>query len=127
VLEANGSADALKICTEHHGSIDLLLTDLVLPPPRSQLVSPLNQFPHVHGQELAERATRIRSGLRTILMSGNPDQELARHGIKRGTSPLLAKPFENDYLISLVQHVLVRPATPMVREQQSTAANEATS
>src|SRR6185312_55757 len=30
VLEADGSSEALKICTQHQGPIDLLITDLVL-------------------------------------------------------------------------------------------------
>jgi DNA-binding NtrC family response regulator len=120
VLEADGSSEALKICTQHQGPIDLLLTDLVLPPPGFQLVS--NQFPHVNGHELAVRATMIRSGLRIILMSGNPDKELASHGIKRGTLPFLAKPFERDRLIALVRNVLAQPAPILAVEKR--AAND---
>jgi len=37
VLDADGSSEALKICTQHKGPIDLLLTDLILPPPGFQL------------------------------------------------------------------------------------------
>ena len=92
VIGAEGSSEALKICTQHQGSIDLLLADLVLPPPGFQIASTSNQFPHVNGHELAVRATMLRKGLRIILMSGNPDKELAGHGIKRGTLPFLAKP-----------------------------------
>jgi CheY-like chemotaxis protein len=33
VLSASGSSEALKLCKGHQGSIDLLVTDLVLPPP----------------------------------------------------------------------------------------------
>lgn len=80
VLTAEGSSEALKICTQHDGPIDLLLTDLVLPPPGFQLASSANQFPHVHGHELAVRALRIRNNLRVILMSGKVDQELAGIG-----------------------------------------------
>ena len=80
VLTAEGSSEALKICTQHDGPIDLLLTDLVLPPPGFQLASSANQFPHVHGHELAVRALRIRNNLRVILMSGKIDQELAGIG-----------------------------------------------
>lgn len=122
VLEADGSSEALKICTQHQGPIDLLLTDLVLPPPGFQLVSISNQFPHVNGHELAVRATMIRSGLRIILMSGNPDKELASHGIKRGTLPFLAKPFERDRLIALVRNVLAQPAPTLAVEKR--AAND---
>ncbi|BFU90712.1 MAG: putative Response Regulator [Nitrospira sp.] len=124
VLEADGSSEALKICTQHQGSIDLLLTDLVLPPQGFQLASIANQFPHVNGHELAVRATLIRSGLRIILMSGNPDKELAGHGIKRGTFPFLPKPFERDRLIALVQNVLAQPAPTLAVEARPRAAND---
>jgi len=81
ILEADGSSDALKICSKHEGPIDLLLTDLILPPPGFQLASSSNEFPHVHGHELAMRAATIRKGLKIILMSGSLDKELASHGI----------------------------------------------
>lgn len=109
ILEADGSSEALKICTTHEGPIDLLLTDLVLPPPGFQLASGTNEFPHVHGHELAVRAARIRNGLRIVLMSGNPDKELSSHGIKRGTLPFVQKPFEQAALIQLIRDVLVHP------------------
>ncbi|MCS6306284.1 MAG: response regulator [Nitrospira sp.] len=124
VLEADGSSEGLKICTQHHGPIDLLLTDLVLPPPGFQLATTSNQFPHVNGHELAVRATMIRSGLRIILMSGNPDKDLAGHGIKRGTLPFLAKPFERDRLITLVHTVLAQPAPTLAVENRPRAAND---
>ena len=109
VLEADGSSEALKICTQHEGSIDLLLTDLILPPPGFQLASSSNQFPHVHGYELAVRALRIRKDLRVILMSGNIDQDLAGYGIRRGALPFLPKPFEHQALVALVRQTLHAP------------------
>ena len=124
ILEADGSSEALKMCTQHQGPIDLLLTDLVLPPPGFQLASTTNQFPHINGHELAVRATMIRNGLRVILMSGNPDRELASHGIKRGTLPFLAKPFERARLIALVQNVLAQPAPTLAVENRPRAAND---
>ncbi len=124
VLGADGSPEALKLLTEYKEPIDLLLTDLVLPPPRFQLALTSNQFPHVNGHELAVRATVIRSGLRIILMSGNPDKDLVSHGIKRGTLPFLAKPFERDRLIALVKNVLAQPATTLGVEPPPHAAND---
>ncbi|MBI3356289.1 MAG: response regulator [Nitrospirae bacterium] len=124
VLDADGSSEALKICTQHEGPIDLLLTDLILPPLGFQLASSSNQFPHVHGHELAIRAATIRKGLRVILMSGNPDKELAGHGIKRRTLPFLAKPFEKDGLISLVREALAKPAPAFDLSGQGKAAND---
>jgi DNA-binding NtrC family response regulator len=116
VLNADGSSEALKICTQHEGPIDLLLTDLILPPPDFQLASSSNQFPHVHGHELAMRALRIRKDLRIILMSGNIDQDLAGYGIRRGSLPFLCKPFEIQALVTLVRQVLNAPP-PSIESQ----------
>jgi CheY-like chemotaxis protein len=123
ILEADGSSEALKICSKHEGQIDLLLTDLVLPPPGFQLASGANEFPHVHGHELAKRAAMIRQGLRIILMSGNPDKELASHGIKRGALPFVQKPFERSTLIQLIHAVLQSPP-PTLNLQPGKSAND---
>jgi DNA-binding NtrC family response regulator len=109
VLDADGSSEALKICTQHEGPIDLLLTDLILPPPGFQLASSSNQFPHVHGHDLAIFALRIRKNLRVILMSGNIDKDLAGYGIRRWDLPFLPKPFEHQALLALVQQTLHAP------------------
>src|SRR5580765_7200844 len=109
VLDADGSSEALKICTQHKGPIDLLLTDLILPPPGFQLASSTNQFPHVHGHELALRALRMRKDLRVILMSGNIDKDLAGYGIRRGALPFLPKPFDHQALLALVRQTLQAP------------------
>ena len=109
VLQADSSSEALKICTQHQGPIDLLLTDLVLPPQGFQLASSANQFPHVHGHELAVRALRIRKDLRVILMSGKIDQDLAGYGLRRGTVPYLPKPFEPQAVVALVHQTLEAP------------------
>ena len=106
VLNAEGSSEALRVCTQHDGPIDLLLTDLILPPPGFQLASNANQFPHVHGHELAVRALRIRKDLRVIIMSGKIDQDLAGYGIRRGSLLFLPKPFEPQALVALVQQAL---------------------
>lgn len=123
ILEADGSSEALKICAKHEGAIDVLLTDLVLPPPGFQLASHGNEFPHVHGHELAMRAATIRQGLRIILMSGNPDKELTSHGIRRGTLPFLQKPFERAALIQLIREVLRNPPSTLNLNQRK-AAND---
>jgi len=109
VLEADGSSNALKIFAQHEGRIDLLITDLILSPPGFQLASSNNQFPHVHGHELAIRALGIRKDLRVILMSGNIDQELAGYGIRRGDLPFLPKPFVQQTLVALVRQTLHAP------------------
>ena len=109
VLSASGSSEALKICKAHPGSIDILVTDLVLPPPEFSFASSDNEFPHVHGHDLASRALRMRTDLRVILMSGNMENDLAGYGIRTGALPFLPKPFDPPALVSLVQETLKRP------------------
>lgn len=109
VLPATTSSEALKICKNHPGPIHLLLTDLVLPPPEFSFASGDNEFPNVHGHELAVRALRMRKDLRVILMSGNIDQDLAGYGIRRGDLPFLPKPFEHQALVALVRQTLQAP------------------
>ena len=109
VLPATNSSEALKICKNHPGPIHLLLADLVMPPPEFSFASGDNEFPNVHGHELAVRALRMRKDLRVILMSGNIDQDLAGYGIRRGDLPFLPKPFEHHALVALVRQTLHAP------------------
>jgi CheY-like chemotaxis protein len=109
VLAASGSSEALKLCKNHQGAIDILVTDLVLPPPGFSLASGDNEFPHIHGHELALRALRMRKDLRIVLMSGNIDKELEGYGIRKGTLPFIAKPFENHAMVALVRQTLASP------------------
>jgi DNA-binding NtrC family response regulator len=123
VLSASGSSEALKICKGHAGPIDVLVTDLVLPPPEFSFASSGNEFPHVHGHELAFRALQMRTDLRIILMSANIDNELAGYGIRKGALPFLTKPFDASTLVSTVQTALEGPATTpesLEKDQSST-------
>lgn len=106
VLQAIGSSDALKLSKTHQGTIDLLVTDLVMPPPDFQLMSGDNEFPHVHGHDLAIRMLKMRKGLHIVLMSANIEKEVAGYGIRRGILPILQKPFQPQTLLDLVHQVL---------------------
>jgi DNA-binding NtrC family response regulator len=109
VLTATGSSEALKICKQHQRPINLLITDLVLPPPGFSLASSDNEFPHVHGHELAIRALRIHKDLRVVLMSGNVDTDLAGYGIRRAAIPFLVKPFDYETLMKIVNQTFQAP------------------
>src|SRR5262245_14633415 len=109
VLQATGSSDALKLSKAHQGTIDLLVTDLVMPPPDFQLISRNNEFPHVHGHDLAIRMLKVRKGLHIVLMSDNIEKEVTGYGIRRGILPILQKPFEPQALVDLVHQVLQSP------------------
>lgn len=107
VLPAAGSSEALKICKHHPGTIDILVTDLVLPPPEFSFASGGNEFPHVHGHELAVRALGMRDNLRIVLMSGNIEKDLAGYGIRKGSLPFISKPFDNLAMVDLVRRTLL--------------------
>ena len=113
VLAASGSSHALKVVKNHPGRINVLVTDLILPPPEFSLASNDNEFPHVHGHELALRALRMRQDLHVLLMSSNVEQDLAGYGIRQDALPLLAKPFEPKDLVALVKEThQAPPPTP---------------
>ena len=118
VLSASGSSEALKICKRRTESIDVLVTDLVLPPPEFTFASSDNEFPHVHGHELALRALRMRADLRVILMSGNIENELAGYHIQMGSLPFLSKPFDSTALLTLVKRTLEQPAPTLASLQK---------
>ncbi len=59
VLETSGGDDALKVCDTFDGTIDVLLTDVVMP--------------RMNGKELAELFHKRRPGAKVIFMSGYTD------------------------------------------------------
>lgn len=124
VLSATGSSEALRICKKNPGPIHLLVTDLIMPPPDFSFASVDNEFPHVHGHELARRALGMRKDLHVILMSADVDKDLQTYGIRPGSLPLLPKPLNEQTLLTLVNHTLQSPApTPdsLTKERPSAA------
>ena len=92
VLEANSAGEALIIAEKHHGPIDLLLADVMMP--------------YLSGGELAGRLTPLRAGVRVLLMSGHaPDSPQVRRALPPG-APLLRKPFSPHELLRSVRDVL---------------------
>jgi CheY-like chemotaxis protein len=91
VLEAPDAAAARLLCERHQGSIDLLLTDVVMP--------------HTNGRELAEALRSRRPGMRVLYMSGYTDDAVVLHGIQEGAN-FLEKPFRPDSLARKVREVL---------------------
>jgi PAS domain S-box-containing protein len=92
VLEASGGEDALHLAARHQGSIDLVLTDVVMP--------------RVGGRELAERLLAVRPDTRVLYMSGYTDDSVVRHGILEGGVAYLQKPFSPEGLARKVREVL---------------------
>jgi len=106
VLEAEGSSESLKILATHQEPIDLLLTDLMLPPPGFQLTSAENPYPRVHGHEVIQQALAMKKSFRVILMSSLSEQERKAYRLVAAHVPFLQKPFSVETLIELVHAVL---------------------
>lgn len=92
VLVAQSAGDALVLCEQHRGKIDLLLTDVVMP--------------QLSGTELAERVAKTRPELKVLYMSGYTDDSVVRHGVLEGEVAFLQKPFTPESLAGRVREVL---------------------
>jgi CheY-like chemotaxis protein len=92
VLEAANADEALRASTERRGSVDVLVTDVVMPGKT--------------GQQLAERLLEERPSLKVIYISGyTPSSALALAGLEEG-SAFLQKPIRPVQLLSKLREVL---------------------
>jgi signal transduction histidine kinase/CheY-like chemotaxis protein len=78
VLDASNAREALALCETHEGSIDLLVSDVVMP--------------ELGGRALAESALKLRPGLKVMFMSGHTQDVVLKEGIQKGAA-FLQKPF----------------------------------
>jgi two-component system, cell cycle sensor histidine kinase and response regulator CckA len=92
VIEAKNGTNALEQARDHIGSIDLLVTDLVMP--------------GLSGPALAEELTALRPETRVLFMSGYSETAVSRRGRLRDGSAFLAKPFTPDVLAREVRTTL---------------------
>ncbi|MEK7237107.1 MAG: response regulator [Nitrospirota bacterium] len=106
VLEAEGSSESLKILATHQEPIDLLLTDLMLPPPGLQFTSTENPYPRVHGHDVIQRTLAMKKTFRVILMSSLSEQERKAYRLVTDHVPFLQKPFSVETMMQLVHAVL---------------------
>ncbi len=107
VLEAEGSSESLKILATHQGPIDLLLTDLMLPPPGFQFAPSKNPYPRVHGHDVIQRTLAMKKTFRVILMSSLSEEERTAYRLVTDQVPFLQKPFSVETMMQLVHAVLV--------------------
>lgn len=109
VLQAPGSAEALRLYAEHPQPIHLVLTDIFLPPPGFQLSVEKNPYPRVNGLEMVERLLENKRDIRIVLMSSTPAADLQSRGLIREGLPFLKKPFTSDALLTLIHDTLAGP------------------
>ena len=93
VLEAGSGAEALQVWERNSGSIDLVLSDVVMPGGMS-------------GRELAERLLASRPQLRIIFTSGYNVEETNTDFFRRDGAAFLPKPYTRGDLAKAVRECL---------------------
>jgi CheY-like chemotaxis protein len=92
VLEAANGEQALRLTNEHHGPIQLLLADVVLP--------------GLSGLEVAERLCSVRQEMHVLYMSGYAQDTIERYGVPVRECVFLQKPFTPTTLLKQVRAAL---------------------
>lgn len=92
VVEARDGKEALRLSAQHSGTIDLLVTDVVMP--------------ELGGRELVEQITLVRPDLKVLYLSGYTSDGIVRHGVLQAEVAFLQKPFTPTELAKKVREVL---------------------
>jgi CheY-like chemotaxis protein len=92
VLAASDGEEALRIFQNHEGTIDLLITDVIMP--------------KMNGRELADKLRKIRSDLKVIFTSGYTSNIIVHHGVLDPGVVFLEKPITAETLLKKVREVL---------------------
>lgn len=91
IIEARNGREGLSSCEAHLDSIDLLLTDVMMP--------------ELGGRELAEGARKLRPDMKIVFMSGCLEDAALARSVRRG-APFLEKPFTLSKLAEKVRATL---------------------
>jgi two-component system, cell cycle sensor histidine kinase and response regulator CckA len=92
ILQARDGTEALRVADQHHGQIDLLLTDVMMP--------------RMGGPELAIRLTELHPQMKVIYMSGYAEYAKDNRRLADSGKVVLQKPFALDTLARKVSEVL---------------------
>jgi two-component system cell cycle sensor histidine kinase/response regulator CckA len=92
VLAAADPETALSLAQAHGGTIDLLVTDVVMR--------------YMSGRELAMRLAESRPDIAVIYMSGFDYDNIGHLGVMGPGAVFLQKPFPSDVLVATVQRIL---------------------
>jgi CheY-like chemotaxis protein len=92
VLDAENAERALEVCSRYPETIDLLLTDVIMP--------------NMSGAVLAAHACQSRPTLKVVYVSGYTGDLIARHGVLSPESTLVEKPFTRNGLLTKIRSVL---------------------
>ncbi|MEO8678108.1 MAG: PAS domain S-box protein [Vicinamibacterales bacterium] len=92
VLVARHAVEALKVVKDYHGTINLLLTDIIMP--------------GASGRALAETLMKSISGLQVLYTSGYTDSVATLKAIRASAADFIQKPYTPDSLARKVREVL---------------------
>nr|MBF0223677.1 PAS domain-containing protein [Desulfobulbaceae bacterium] len=92
VLSSATPSDALEKAKKHSASIDLLMTDVVMP--------------KMNGRDLAEKIIDLYPGIGLLFMSGYTANVIAHQGVLEEGVHFIQKPFSMNDLASKVREVL---------------------
>ena len=93
VLEAQNGGEALELAERHPGSIEVLVTDVIMP--------------QIRGLELARRVTELHPDICVIFMSGySEDALLENQLLSQGNMTLIQKPFDPEDLAQRIRESL---------------------
>jgi CheY-like chemotaxis protein len=92
VMEAADGVAGLKAAEAHQGTIDILITDVVMP--------------GMSGQELAQRVAAARPQIKVLYLSGYTEDAIIHEGVLEPGTAFLQKPFTLHALARKVREVL---------------------
>jgi PAS domain S-box-containing protein len=92
VIAASNGREALELATRHAASIDLILTDVIMP--------------HMNGQDLARTLQAAHPGLPVIYMSGYAEPMLASRNTLPAGINLLSKPITEHQILAAIRREL---------------------
>jgi two-component system cell cycle sensor histidine kinase/response regulator CckA len=94
VIRAENTTAAVEVARTTQASIDLLLTDIIMP--------------GMSGVELYDRVHALRPGVKRLYMTGYAGSELGRRGLLESDAVVLQKPFGSNSLLASIRAVLDR-------------------
>ncbi|MBA3318998.1 MAG: response regulator [Gemmatimonadales bacterium] len=97
VLVARRADEALLIAAEHAGTIDVVLTDVIMP--------------RTSGPGLMAKLRELRPAAPVVFMSGFTENALGHHGVLESNHPFLQKPFSPEALARKIREALASRAT----------------
>ncbi|MBU1055232.1 MAG: PAS domain S-box protein [Proteobacteria bacterium] len=92
LLVASTAKEALRINETYDGTIDLLLTDIIMP--------------EINGKDLANMIASVRPGIEVVFMSGYPSEAVADQNLSKGYGFHLQKPLRITMIRQKLREVL---------------------